>query len=48
MKAWDTNFLVRHLVEDDPGQLKAARRAGAVKTQTFDRAVKRFAGFEVL
>jgi len=26
----------------------AARRAGAVKTQTFDRAVKRFSEFEVL
>jgi len=130
MKAWDTNLLIRHLVEDDPGQLKAvrrelelaarrgiliwiadvtlvesfwvlqhgyglegaavcgillaltedarfgfqsgadvrlalertrikgdlpehlislaARRAGAVKTQTFDRAVRRFAEFEVL
>lgn len=130
MKAWDTNLLVRHLVEDDPKQLKvvrreleltarrgalvwiadvtlvetfwvlrhgyrleadavcsilqaltddarfgfqsgsdvrialdrtllkgdfpehlismAARRAGAVKTQTFDRAVRQFAEFEVL
>lgn len=130
MKAWDTNLLVRHLVEDDAMQLKvvrrklelaarrgmpvwiadvtlvesfgvlrhgyglvadvvcaimlaltedarfgfqsgadvrlaleptrikgdfpehlislAARRAGAVKTQTFDRAVKRFPEFEVL
>lgn len=26
MKAWDTNLLVRHLVEDDPGQLKVVRR----------------------
>lgn len=130
MKAWDTNLLVRHLVEDDDAQLRlvrrelqraeqrgatiwiadvtlvetfwvlqhgyglkesavihvldrllddsrfvfesrsdarlalertairgdlpehlislAARRAGAEKTQTFDRAVKEFADFEVL
>lgn len=130
MKAWDTNLLIRHLVEDDPDQLKvvrreldlasrrgkliwiadvtlvesfwvlkhgyglqanavcdvlltltedarfsfqsggnvrlalertriqgdlpehlislAARQAGAVKTQTFDRAVKQFTDFEVL
>lgn len=26
MKAWDTNLLIRHLVEDDPGQLKVVRR----------------------
>ena len=26
MKAWDTNFLVRHLVEDDPQQLAVVRR----------------------
>lgn len=26
MKAWDTNFLVRHLVEDDPRQLAVVRR----------------------
>ena len=25
MKAWDTNVLVRHLTEDDPEQLEAAR-----------------------
>ena len=25
MKAWDTNCLVRHLVEDDPGQLRTVR-----------------------
>ena len=25
MKAWDTNVLIRHLTEDDPKQLKAAR-----------------------
>lgn len=36
--------------EDLPGHLiaLAARRAGAEKTQTFDRAVKRFTEFEVL
>lgn len=26
MKAWDTNLLIRHLVEDDPLQLKIVRR----------------------
>ena len=26
MKAWDTNFLVRHLVEDDARQLAVVRR----------------------
>lgn len=26
MKAWDTNLLVRHLTEDDPGQLRRVRR----------------------
>lgn len=25
MKAWDTNFLVRHLTEDDPEQLEVVR-----------------------
>lgn len=25
MKAWDTHFLVRHLVEDDPAQLNIVR-----------------------
>ena len=25
MKAWDTNFLVRHLVEDDDAQVRIAR-----------------------
>lgn len=25
MKAWDTNFLIRHLTEDDPEQLKVVR-----------------------
>ena len=36
MKAWDTNFLVRHLVEDDQRQLAVVRRelsqAGAAAT----------------
>ncbi|MFP4068630.1 MAG: PIN domain-containing protein [Verrucomicrobiota bacterium] len=26
MKAWDTNLLVRHLAEDDVGQLRVVRR----------------------
>lgn len=26
MKTWDTNFFLRHLLEDDPGQLAVVRR----------------------
>ena len=48
MKAWDTNVLIRHLTEDAPEQLPVAKQAKVSKTQTFDKALKRFTDFEVL
>lgn len=38
MKAWDTNFLLRHLLEDDPGQLRIVRNELEKAQRRNDRA----------